>query len=1330
MENSSDSISSTTYNQLIGTSLGQLDFFETTFEVVTAITDFDLISLFTCSSKKYLPELDEVRVVKFRPFAAAEEPVAVFADSLKIMAEHKELQLLTTLLRSGVALLKSFKCNQEAADVFRFRLEEVAHYFAVQYGPLHSIPVASNVESIAALENCLADWLRYCRRFTNNDFAVYLIYGHEPRKQFEQFSSNLFRCMQAVGAHHSNSIDAGERYVIQSTTKYYIACNLLPIIKKLKSDNSSSEEAPAARGGPGAPKKFGINVESIIAKHGGPSAAGLTVTNELRVSVKKDIRAAQAALDLLTNEAMHETTAGASKPYYFLIKQRALREFWMMKVHPTLSVTEKKLAVMVQTFLSARGAGSAVATALANSFRALAIKELDDTGHVDPFTIARLGRRVLLDFREKHFVEIVKEIVDGSSHRQSLVILPHRFLEPQDAVVGQHHSSHNNKEDSDFRNAVFESRDQESDICRLFHRVGWSLITGARLSGKSCRLLHCVHTEVMNKEENNRDYIWIDFDGVTNEMEGIARIACTLYLRRCLQYGVHGHKWQAFEQELSSFMSGLRLGSVIVLDNVRLRHQRLHGIGTSKMAVLDSFDKSKQAKLLSFFRRLMDSLNVHCRSLSIIIVTDSPEVLMRPLGQSGSNAKHNLSPVHANRGPTSSLSKSSNKNQDTAAFNIHFLDTVHIGPLSNEAATTLIDAVSPGYGCVDRDALKLASGNLSGLLCELVASCPMRTIRKTANTLQECVVGAAELDSESSRGVNSNKLEAVRLFALSEAMQQTYFHSLSEDERLLASILDTNWSYFDECFAWNLSKDVFRNNLLRWKLAWNGLLTAHWLNHDDIELGFKCSYLSSLVQPVCSSLTPQQIYDDLYLVHLAQEMVRMNDLCGDWCCGLEYFGRYIHHFNHILMCLYLYNKSMKQETANKSEIRDDGLFGLHLDHMLGDFTHLFDNAAIAGHAPNPADNNSPSPAISPTMTVSTDGEFEDVNSGESDDLLGSADYDLDEEKIRKSTHRLTQPAATLSSTSSNNKSSTANRFVSSIVFADHEHYHHHRHHKNPSDHAIAKVIGILCGHISNLLTYNTTPHQGRMLAHIVLNACEAYSSDEDSEEQSSEEKMCEALLDVCEQELRCDESAAALHRLEHMLTHIQTNFIPITNMTSHTHLSERHYRINSGLSNADLTIPLYAPRAMLVHGQLLQHLNHLSEARTAYANAIKLYQYKGMTPDNSWACSLAVGHHDHVCTMLAQQPATSMAPLVDFSKIAGAVTGTVAGVGAAAASTPQRPVSTRHVGIGSPLRALQSSSKASNIRASGAMIDDKKPGWFSKAGVWEETKIVLRFNEK
>jgi hypothetical protein len=153
--------------------------------------------------------------------------------------------------------------------------------------------------------------------------------------------------------------------------------------------------------------------------------------------------------------------------------------------------------------------------------------------------------------------------------------------------------------------------DEQQTLTNLFSNIGWSLVTGPKLSGKTYRLLHCAH----HYPKDDKDLVWFNFDGITSEVDGISRVSQLLHFRNC-------HIYLELEVLLHRFLSKLRFGSIVIFDNIRLLQQRLAGIGTACLSMQD-VDKQNQQKIVYFFKRLFSTCKIHSKSLAFVVVTDS-----------------------------------------------------------------------------------------------------------------------------------------------------------------------------------------------------------------------------------------------------------------------------------------------------------------------------------------------------------------------------------------------------------------------------------------------------------------------------------------------------------------------------------------------------------------------------------------------------------------------------------------------------------------------------------------------------------------------------------
>ena len=143
------------------------------------------------------------------------------------------------------------------------------------------------------------------------------------------------------------------------------------------------------------------------------------------------------------------------------------------------------------------------------------------------------------------------------------------------------------------------------------------VVSGARLSGKTCRILHCAH----NFPKDDKDFIWINFDNINSEVEGISRVAQQLCFRKC-------HLIEDLEARMSKLLSCLKPGSVVVLDNVQLTEKRLSTVGSrSDSASLLDCNTSARQQVVSFFKRFLAICKSSGGTLSFVVIADDPEPL-------------------------------------------------------------------------------------------------------------------------------------------------------------------------------------------------------------------------------------------------------------------------------------------------------------------------------------------------------------------------------------------------------------------------------------------------------------------------------------------------------------------------------------------------------------------------------------------------------------------------------------------------------------------------------------------------------------------------------
>ena len=188
---------------------------------------------------------------------------------------------------------------------------------------------------------------------------------------------------------------------------------------------------------------------------------------------------------------------------------------------------------------------------------------------------------------------------------------------------------------------------------------------------------------------------------------------------------------------------------------------------------------------------------------------------------------------------------------------------------------------------VDQPAMRAASGN-----CPLEIACfadwpSLKIIRHLG----------FEMDHAAN---DSIKIETARCHAA-----RALFHKLSFDEKLLACSLYSHVAYFDPGMTWEMSQETFGHDLIRWKIAWRGLIEIGWIV-PTVELGYKLSVFAELVQPSCvapataaAAIVDQDLYD-CYVLYWTMELIRIDQLSTFNPSILEYFMTHLHHMQHVL----------------------------------------------------------------------------------------------------------------------------------------------------------------------------------------------------------------------------------------------------------------------------------------------------------------------------------------------------------------------------------------------------------------------------------------------
>jgi hypothetical protein len=118
--------------------------------------------------------------------------------------------------------------------------------------------------------------------------------------------------------------------------------------------------------------------------------------------------------------------------------------------------------------------------------------------------------------------------------------------------------------------------------------------------------------------------------------------------------------------------------------------------------------------------------------------------------------------------------------------------------------------------------------------------------------------------------------------------------------------------------VWAMSKLFFESDLIRWRIAWNGLVEVRWVV-EMADLGYVVADIPSLIHIESENIDVQGLYDE-YMVFWGSELVRINDASMGGISVLEYFTRNLTHFKRVFECIFAKKSAMRaaEEKSGKS----------------------------------------------------------------------------------------------------------------------------------------------------------------------------------------------------------------------------------------------------------------------------------------------------------------------------------------------------------------------------------------------------------------------------
>ena len=229
---------------------------------------------------------------------------------------------------------------------------------------------------------------------------------------------------------------------------------------------------------------------------------------------------------------------------------------------------------------------------------------------------------------------------------------------------------------------------------------------------------------------------------------------------------------------------------------------------------------------------------------------------------------------------------------------------------------------------LDIDKLVSASSCLPGEIVLLASGGSLGGIRKVAEQIGEIrrSFGASSRGIYNSTGSSAGDTSSEQALAKLQQRRQLIsddqlwiqhaksivaieiFNQLTPDEQLLTTSLLGNICHFDEALVWSMSRKQFHNDILRWNIAWMGLLESGWVVRVP-DLGYSVSSIAAYVKTSCDVLDIQRLHE-WYLSHWTDELVRVNIYAYNLldprqaASTLEYFTQNISHFKHVIkVCL-------------------------------------------------------------------------------------------------------------------------------------------------------------------------------------------------------------------------------------------------------------------------------------------------------------------------------------------------------------------------------------------------------------------------------------------
>jgi len=226
------------------------------------------------------------------------------------------------------------------------------------------------------------------------------------------------------------------------------------------------------------------------------------------------------------------------------------------------------------------------------------------------------------------------------------------------------------------------------------------------------------------------------------------------------------------------------------------------------------------------------------------------------------------------------------------------VQTINIPPLQAEVAHNFAKTLLP----VDPTSLVRASQGLPGLMYHYAKKCNLDTIRAIAINVTADPAAIHEVYGPKPGGISHDVNT-----------------NLGDDERLLASCLLKVSASFGPAMSWYMAKDNFKEDIVRWYLAWKGLIAKGWVSPDGELNYFVPSDATITSSPTGTAPTMEEQWQR-YCMFWAQHLQDVSSCCEESLMPWEDFDKYRHHYKNMLGCFFKQQNGSETPSVNLSEL--------------------------------------------------------------------------------------------------------------------------------------------------------------------------------------------------------------------------------------------------------------------------------------------------------------------------------------------------------------------------------------------------------------------------